>query len=137
MSATARSIGRRPPTDDEKKAAIQDPGVPWKDWFYFSFLKPWIGLGMLTVDAFVVGAAVEARSALGLAVGLAIALYLEFLLYRVLWTRPEPTEGPSTPFHPSWHRPVRIGRWTPEAWYPDRYRMRAPGSTGPDAAEFL
>ncbi|HEV8049783.1 MAG TPA: hypothetical protein VGP88_04230 [Thermoplasmata archaeon] len=137
MTAAARSLGRPPPTDDEKKAAIEDPGVPWKDWFFFSFLKPWLGLGMLTVDAFVAGAAIEAHSAAALAGGLAVAVYLEFLVYRALWTRPGASESRSEPFRPSWYRPVRVGRWTPEAWYPERFRIRAPGATGPDPADFL
>jgi threonine/homoserine/homoserine lactone efflux protein len=137
MSAAARAFGLRPPTEEEKKAAIEEPGVPWRDWFFFSFLKPWVAIGYLTVDAFIVGAAAEAHSLVGIALGLAAATYLEFLGYRVLWTRPSPTEDRSTPFHPSWHRPVRVGRWTPEAWYPERYRIRVIEGTGPDPADFL
>jgi hypothetical protein len=137
MSTAARSLGRPPPTPEERQAAIDDPGIPWRDWFYFSFLKPWVGLGFLTVDAFVAGSAAEAHSLPGLAVGIAVALYLEFLLYRALWVRPSPTEDRSVPFRASWYRPVRVGRWTPEAWYPERYRIRAAEATGPDPADFL
>jgi hypothetical protein len=137
MSAAARSLGQPPATEDERKAAIADPGVPWRDWFYFSFLKPWVAVGFLTVDALIAGAAAEAHSALGGGLGLVAAVYLEFLAYRVLWTRPDVAEERTTPFQRSWYRPVRIGRWTPEAWYPERYRIRVARATGPDPTDFL
>jgi hypothetical protein len=137
MSAAARSLGRPPATEEERLAAIADPGVPWRDWFFFSFLKPWLALGYLIVDGLIAGAAAEAHSVVGLVIGLAIAVYLEFLGYRLLWTRPDVAEERTTPFRRTWYRPVRVGRWTPEAWYPEQYRVRAAESTGPDPTDFL
>ena len=67
------------------------------------------------------------------------AIYLELLLYRFLWYRPDPEEGyRATAFRPTWLRPVRYGRWTPEA-----FRARegkdpfGDVAVGPDPREFL
>jgi hypothetical protein len=126
------------PTPADRSAAVADPGVPWKDWFYFSFLKVWIGLGFLIVDAMVAGFFAEQRQYVGLVLGTAAAFYLEFLAYRFLWTRPGPEEERSTPYRPSWYRPVRFGRWTPEAWHPEAFARHVPTTTGgPDPHEFL
>jgi hypothetical protein len=126
------------PNKAERERAVADPGPPWKEWFYFSFLKVWIGLGFLIVDAMVAGAFAEVRQYVGLVVARAAVVYLEFLAYRYLWTRPGPEEERFTPYRPSWHRPVRFGRWTPEAWHPEVFaRHLPPGGTGPDPNEFL
>jgi hypothetical protein len=126
------------PTRAEREAAVAAPGVPWKDWFYFSFLKVWIALGFLILDGLIAGEFAELRSAGGLVLGLAIAVYLEFLAYRFLWTRPGPEEERSTHYHPTWFRPVRLGRWTPEAFHPEEFARHLPSTVaGPDPTEFL
>jgi hypothetical protein len=129
---------RRRPTEAERRAADADPGVPWREWFYFSFLKVWTALGFLVVDALLVGFFAEAHSVPGVLVGAAVALYLEFLAYQVLWRRPAADEERSTPYRPSFYRPVRYGRWTPEAWHPEAFARHLPGAgAGPDPNEFL
>lgn len=129
---------RLQPNAAERKAAQADPGVPWKDWFYFSFLKVWVGLGFLIVDAMIAGFFAEQRQFAALVGATAVALYLEFLAYRVLWTRPHPDEERSTPYKPSWYRPVRFGRWTPEAFHPEAFARHVPATAGgPDPHEFL
>ncbi|MCI4357275.1 MAG: hypothetical protein L3K18_09115 [Thermoplasmata archaeon] len=125
------------PNPEERHKAIEDPGVPWRDWFYFSFVKAWLALGFLVIDALIAGAWAESHNYVGLALSEAVAVYLEFLAFRYLWTRPGPEEERHGPFSPSWHRPVRVGRWTPEAWYPERFRVQKPGQSGPDPHEFL
>ncbi|MCI4325304.1 MAG: hypothetical protein L3K00_05435 [Thermoplasmata archaeon] len=126
------------PTKAEREAAVAHPGLPWREWFYFSFLKVWIGLGFLILDALIAAEFAELRNLLGLVLGLVVAVYLEFLAYRLLWTRPGPEEERSTPYQPTWYRPVRFGRWTPEAWHPEQYRRHLPSTTGgPDPHEFL
>jgi hypothetical protein len=126
------------PTEAERRAAQADPGVPWREWFYFSFLKVWIALAFLIADGLVIGFFVEARSIPGLIGGTAIALYLEFLAFQILWRRPGPDEERFTPYRPSFYRPVRHGRWTPEAWHPEQFARHLPSTVaGPDPNEFL
>jgi hypothetical protein len=126
------------PTKAEREAMAALPGLPWREWFYFSFLKVWIGLGFLIVDALIAGEFAEMRDFLGLILGLVVAVYLEFLVYRVLWTRPGPEEERFTPYRPTWYRPVRFGRWTPEAWHPEHFARHLPSTaSGPDPHEFL
>jgi hypothetical protein len=126
------------PTEAERRAANADPGVPWREWFYFSFLKVWIALGFLVFDALIAGFFAEARNLPGLVVGVGVALYLEFLAYQVLWKRPGADEERFTPYRPTVVRPVRYGRWTPEAWHPERFTRHLPSAgSGPDPNEFL
>ena len=123
----------------EKELARHEPGPPWREWFYFTGLKPWFGLGLLIVDAWVAAAWLEAGSYLALVASLAAAIYLEFLFYRYLWYRPGPEEDRSgTPFRPTWSRPVRYGRWTIDAARARAGQSRdGPAETGPDPREFL
>jgi hypothetical protein len=123
----------------EKELALREPGPSWREWFYFTAVKPWLVVGFLIADAWIATGWVEAGSYLGLSVSLAVAVYLEFMLYRYLWYRPDPEEArPRTAFRPTWSRPVRYGRWTPEA---ERLRaglpLEAPAEPGPDIREFL
>lgn len=139
MSASSRTglFGRPRPTEEERLQALEDPGVPWRDWFYFSFLKVWVCLGFLILDGLVAGAFAESRNFVGLFVALLIAVYLEFVLFQYLWIRPGPDDLRASTFAPSWYRPARVGRWTPETFYPERFRMAKPSETGPDPNEFL
>jgi hypothetical protein len=124
----------------EKELALREPGPSWREWALFTGLKPWLGVGFLIADAWIVAAWLEAGSYLGLSVSLAVAVYLEFLLYRYLWYRPDPADaGRRASFRPTWSRPVRYGRWTPEA---ERMRAGLPlegpsAEPGPDLREFL
>ncbi|HKV90489.1 MAG TPA: hypothetical protein VJQ43_04735 [Thermoplasmata archaeon] len=138
--STSRSgglLGQLRPTEEERRRALEDPGVSWREWFYFTFLKTWLGLGFLVADALLASAWAESRNYLGLAVSLAAVVYLEFLAFRYLWTRPGGSEQRKSSFARSWHRPVWAGRWTPESWYPERYRAPQPGASGPDPNDFL
>jgi hypothetical protein len=138
ISSEDEELPRLLPTEEEKRRAVDEPGVPWKDWFYFSFLKVWVSLGFLILDAMVAAAWSEARNWIGLVASLVVVVYLEFLAFRFLWTRPATTEERFTEFKANWLRPVRRGRWTPEAWYPERFAThQASGRSGPDPNEFL
>ncbi|MGA7477213.1 MAG: hypothetical protein WBW47_08425 [Thermoplasmata archaeon] len=123
---------------DEKARALQEPGPGWRTWFFQRALRGYYLLGMLIVNVQIVVAWYEAASVTGLVVSLAVAIYLEFLLYRYLWYRP-PYEAPPPRgrFRPTWTRPVEYGRWTPEA---DLVRAGVPiyrGEEGPSPKEFL
>ncbi len=123
---------------EEKRQALEDPGPTWREWFYYSASKWWIGLGLLILDAWLVAFWLENGVYVGIAPSLAVALYAEFLFARVLWYRPsDDGTGTGRGFHRSWLRPVPYGRWTPEA---DRVRAGLPALPGEGASrsdEFL
>lgn len=121
----------------EKAWALKQPGPTWREWLFHSAFRGWYALGMLIVDANLVVFWLEVGSFVGMGVSLAVAFYLEFLLYRYLWYRPHPDAPPPRPFRPSWYRPVEYGRWTPEA---DLARAGWPvydTGEGPNPKEFL
>ncbi|MGA7923785.1 MAG: hypothetical protein WCA77_07405 [Thermoplasmata archaeon] len=131
-------MGFPEPTSEERKEAIADPGPSWREYFFYSFLKVWIALGLLILDAFVAGIWFHPINLVGLVASLAAALFLEFLLYRYLWYRPA-IERSGTRFKRSILRPVPYGRWTPEA---ERVHSGLPAqpprpAAGPDPREFL
>jgi hypothetical protein len=134
-----RVFGVKTPDPETRRSALDDPGASWQEWFYFEFAKVWILLGFFVGDSIAaVSFADPFDPALMLSV-LFLLSYLEFLAYRCLWFRPDPEkEWRFTEFRPSWLRPVRFGRWTPEA-----FRLRQGRSAfeeaqvGPDPAEFL
>lgn len=137
MPPLRRTFGVPDLDDRERAEAAADPGPSWREWLYFEFLKVWIVLGFLIVDSWIAASWLGPLNAPGLTGSLALALYLEFLAYRYLWYRPD-IERFERDFRPTWLRPVRVGRWTPEAW-----RLRAgqdpyPGvQSGPDPRDFL
>ncbi|MGI0155841.1 MAG: hypothetical protein ACREDE_06880, partial [Thermoplasmata archaeon] len=99
---------------EEKRRALEDPGPTWREWFFQSAARWWIGLAFLIVDSWIVVTCIDAGVPLVAVPSVGAALYLEFLAFRYLWY--VPSDGPRRrrPFHPSWSRPVRFGRWTPE-----------------------
>lgn len=124
----------------EKARARAAPGPPWREWFFYTGLKPWLVVGLLTIDAWIVAGWIEYGSYLGLIGSLALAVYLEFLLYRLLWYRPEPrATRTGGDFRRTWSRPVPYGRWTEEAARA-RAGVSLDGSAAgaePDPKEFL
>ena len=122
----------------EKEQARRAPDLPWTAWWFHSGSKWYLVVGYLIADVWLLSAAIEYNVlAVGI-VGLIVALYAEFLLYRYLYYVPpdEPTRSDG-PFRPSFVRPVEYGRWTPEG-----ATLRAGGTvarpeTGPDPKEFL
>ncbi len=131
-------LGLPETTADERARAIAHPGPSWQEYFYFQFLKMWIALGFLILDAWIAVLFLEPTDLPAMAAALAGALYLEFLAYRYLWFRPALDESPHFQFRRTWSRPVRFGRWTPEM-----FRLREglepylDGTRGPDPREFL
>ncbi|MCI4365251.1 MAG: hypothetical protein L3K10_04220 [Thermoplasmata archaeon] len=122
---------------EEKRRALEDPGPPWKEWFLFSGVKWWIGLGFLIVDTWIIAGGFEAGLPV---VGLALlipASYLQFLLWRCLWFRPSLDRPVRGDFRRSWKRPVEFGRWTPEATMVRLHGRAALGPQGPNPQEFL
>ena len=143
-----------------RRKALEDPGLSWREWFYYDFLRVWIALGFLVVDSWIAAAWLAPPNYPGLIVSLALALYVEILGYRYLWYRPAATgrsvrvdfvplwstrpRGPTggrevEPSRRNWFTPVPFGRWTPEA---DRVRrglhpFEETDRAGPDASEFL
>lgn len=101
----------------ERRRALAEAGPNWRTWTFQTGLKPYLILLFVIVDAWIVLSWVAVGSWAGLVVSLVAAAYLEFLLYRYLWTRPSPEEP--RPFRRSFSRPVWAGRWTPEG---DRIR---------------
>jgi hypothetical protein len=121
----------------EKAFALKEPGPGWRTWFLQSALRWYYFLGMLIVNINILVSWFEYGSLLGMVLSLVVAVYLEFLLYRFLWYRPNTDEAPRRPFRRSWIRPTEYGRWTPEA---DRVRggfSIYPTEEGPSAREFL
>jgi len=124
---------------ETRKAAAEAPGPGWREWFYFEFLKVWVCLGLFILDSFVAVVWLQPFNGLGLLATIPPLAYADFLVYQYFWHRPHPEkEDRARQFAPSWHRPVRFGRWTPEMW-----RVRAGNdpfggaSVGPDPREFL
>jgi hypothetical protein len=99
----------------EKTRALKEPGPSWRQWLYQSAFRGWYALAILIVDVQIVVFWIEVGSTIGLGVTLALALYLEFLLYQILWHRPRSDARPGRPFRRTWLRPAEYGRWTPEA----------------------
>ncbi len=123
---------------EEREAALANPGPSWREWFFFSFAKVWSVLAFFILDSFLVAAFTVPFVPWILFPGLGLALYAEFLLYQYLWYHPTP-ELYRREFRPAWHRPFRLGRWTPEA---ERGRAGLPAfgpgeEPFPDPREFL
>jgi len=121
----------------EKREALDNPGPPWKEWFLHDGAKWWVGLGFLVIDTwFIVGGLQAGETALGLLL-LIPATYLQFLLWRFLWYRPESDRPVRGGFRRTWIRPTEFGRWTPEGVI---VRTRGRGALvppGPNPKDFL
>lgn len=121
----------------EKKKALKDPGPTWREWFFYDMLKWWIGVGFLVLDSWVIAFWLEPPNAIGLALSLVAAIYLEFLLARYLWFRPkDETTTSRGAFRRTLLRPVEFGRWTPEAELVRRGVIRPGSESGPSIDEF-
>ena len=126
----------------EKRLALLDPGPSWKEWFFHSHAKLWVGLAFLVVDGFIFGTWISDGSypeshILGAILSLAAALYVEVLLWQYLWRVPSvdtPIQG--SRFRPGWTALREFGRWTPE-WAEMRRRPIVVTDGGPDPNEFL
>ena len=130
--------------EQEKREALRAPGPSWRDWFFYDHAKWWVGLLFLIVDswiaaAWVYGGSPSTLDAVGLALSLALAVYLEFLAWGYLWRRPsERTERSHRRFRPSWRALREFGRWTPEgARLRERGSVAAPEDGSPNPREFL
>jgi hypothetical protein len=121
---------------EEKRAAREAPGASWREWWFYSASKWYILLGFVITDIWVGLYWEEAGNALAATLSVVALLYGEFLLYQYLWFRPVSLRR-LPQFRPTWWRPVRYGRWTPEA---EVARARGPGAVedeGPDLKEFV
>ncbi len=137
---------------EERRRALAQPGLGWKDWALYSGLKPWIGLGLLIVDVWalvtVVGLASQPSYGLWAGLGLeplavvcislltALTIYLNLVLWSYLWANPREGDLRRGAFNPTALRPFAVGRWTPD--YPTWVAGNL-GEVAPDASieEFL
>jgi hypothetical protein len=99
-------------TAAEREAALRTPGQSWSDWLYGVALKWWIGLAILIIDSWIVAGWAEVGGWPELAGSIALAVYLEYLLFQYLWHPYEPELHGK--FRPTWKNPFEVGRWTPE-----------------------
>jgi hypothetical protein len=118
-----------------RKRALTEPGPSWREWLYFSAFRWWMGILFLIIDSWIVASFIEASDWVLLAPATLGAVYLEYLLYRYLWARPEEVRrGRARRRWP----PFEVGRWTPEG-----VRARAtgtppvPSAPASDPREFL
>jgi hypothetical protein len=125
--------------EEEKQRALHEPGPTWREWWFHSASKWYILLGFLVVDLWVVAYWVEVGNGVAGLLSVLALLYGEFLLYQFLWFRPDPEVrlGRRAPFRPTWWRPVRYGRWTPEGEVARSRGGAAVEEEGPDVKEFL
>jgi hypothetical protein len=100
---------------EEKRLALQDPGPTWREWFYDTAAKWWIGVGFLIVDSWIIVEGFDTGNPIWVIPAVIVALYLEFLVFQYLWRRPNYDAPRRRQFRPSWYAPVPYGRWTPEA----------------------
>ncbi len=101
--------------DAQRKAALAEPGLSWKEWSLYVAARWWGAILFLIIDAWIAETWLQTSFVWGLFPSLAAAIYAEFLLYRYLWHRPPLDEAkPRGGFRRSWTRPVKFGRWTPE-----------------------
>lgn len=122
---------------EEKRRALAEPGPSWREWWFHDASKWYLLLVLLIGDLWLVTLGVESGGLLYALVALVGLLYVEFLLYRYLWYRPRAEEGrPRGAFRRTWLRPVRYGRWTPEADLVRAGGQLAPEEEGPDLREF-
>jgi hypothetical protein len=122
---------------EEKRRALEDPGPSWREWWYDSASKWWIGLGFLIVDSWVIVACFQASLPLVALPATVAAIYLEFLLWQFLWRVPS-HDGPRRrgPFRPRFYALTEYGRWTPEG-AAARSNPAAVVDEGPRPEEFL
>ncbi|HEV2317395.1 MAG TPA: hypothetical protein VGV89_07475 [Thermoplasmata archaeon] len=130
-------VYRSPLSDEERQKLVDDPGPSWTQYFYYDFLRWWGLLGFFVVDALIVTSFVRPLILAAMIPSLVLATYLEYLGYEYLWYRPNlEKEWRRGPFHPTWYRPFRFGRWTIEGETMRRGVDPIP-VTGPDPTEFL
>jgi hypothetical protein len=115
----------------ERREALRERGLSWREWFFFDHAKWWVGLAFLVVDSWVAASwiangSLSSLGELGMGLSLVLAVYVELLAYRYLWRRPgEHDLRPRGGFRPTWLTPRQFGRWTPEG-----VRQRAVGAPG-------
>ena len=123
--------------EDARQKALDDPGPGWKEWFLYHGAKMWVALGFFIADMWIFLTWVSAFNAIGLALSIAAAIYLEILAYRYLWYRVNPeAPRPTEPFRRTWLRPREFGLWTPEGAMAKRGEIPRSGS-GPRREDFL
>jgi NADH:ubiquinone oxidoreductase subunit 3 (subunit A) len=130
--------------EQEKREALRAPGPSWHDWFFYDNAKWWVGLLFLVFDVWIAGTWIDGGNlstlgAVGLALSLVLAVYLEYLAWGYLWRRPAlVTERSHRLFRPNWRALREFGRWTPEgAGLRGRGSVVAPEDGSPNPREFL
>jgi hypothetical protein len=102
-------------TPEERKKAIDDPGTPWKVWWYAQGSKTWIGVGMMILDVFLYGTIwmwTWPYAHYMLIPAMPFALYLNYLLWNYLWRVPDLDELRKGQIERTALHPWPVGRWT-------------------------
>lgn len=106
-------LGIKPPSEEERKKALEEKGPSWREWAFQTGLKPYVGLGLLVGDGLVL-ASLEEAPVLWVKwmtfVAVPFLIYLDLLAYLFLWAAP-PDPLPKKSFHPTLFHPFLVGRW--------------------------
>jgi len=133
---------------EEKRLALADPGLSWREWFLFRGAKWYLGLGYVIVLSWEALYLFPPPDVPGYVVVppyvvvplILLTLYGFVVLWQYLWFRPfghvgsRSTRGPTSR---NWLRPFAVGRWTPEMDDIRAGRRPVAAAEGPDAKEFL
>ena len=128
------------PTKEDRESALKAPGPTWRDYFFGSFLKVYLGLFFFIVDSWIFVGWLVPLDLFGMVPSLVLAVYLEYLAYQYLWYLPAGGVERSTRSE-SWRRwlhPVKFGRWTEPGKRTRRGLAPYPkADSGPDPTEFF
>lgn len=123
---------------EEKRRALEDPGPSWREWFYNTAGKWWIGLGFLIVDSWIIVAGIQSSAPIVTLPAAVAAIYLEFLAWQYLWRRPSfDTPRRRKRFRPTWYALTQYGRWTSEGAAARNHPSVTGSDEGPRPEEFL
>lgn len=99
MSSGRGPFGLPKVHEEERRRALEDPGVSWKDWLSSSFAKTYLGLAFFIADGLLIASWFGPPANYPAMIGTtALALYLEYLAWQYLWYLPRAwAEAPGTP----------------------------------------
>ncbi len=106
MSSGRGPFGLPKVHEEERRRALEDPGVSWKDWLSSSFAKTYLGLAFFIADGLLIASWFGPPANYPAMIGTtALALYLEYLAWQYPMV-PAPGVGRGPRYSPG-HRPRR------------------------------